>query len=346
MKRSFGRTSGGREAGLYIIKNDRGMEAAVTDYGASLVKLLVRDREGVPRDLVLGYDDVRGYEQGEESMGGTVGRVANRIGAGRFRLGGRDYQLTVNSGPNTLHGGRDFYVHRLWESRQESDSSVSFALDSPDGDQGFPGFLRVIVTYALTPDNTLLITYRARCDSDTPVNLTNHSYFNLAGHDSGSVLSQRVMVEADRITETDAFSLPTGSFLELEGTPMDFREEKALGKDIDLDYQPLLYGNGYDHNYIIRGEGYRQAARIYCPETGIEMTVSTDLPGLQLYTANYLNHEPGKGGACYQARDAVCFETQFYPDSVNKPHFPGGILRAGENYFSRTGYRFSLRTGR
>lgn len=341
MRSSFGILSDGRKAGLFRLANGKGLRAEVTDYGAALRGLMVPDKKGMIRDVVLGYDDAAEYERGTESFGGTVGRVANRIGGGSFCLGGRSYRLTANNGPNTLHGGRDFYVHRLWEVLSEGESSVIFGLDSPDGDQGFPGNVHITVTYTLTEDDELQIEYRALSDADTPLNLTNHSYFNLAGHDSGSVLSQFAAVYADSITKTDKNSLPDGAFLTVEGTPMDFRQPKRLGQDIEKNYESLHIGNGYDHNYVLNGQGYRKVAELFCQETGIRMAVSTDLPGLQLYTANYLDHEPGKGGAVYHRRSAVCFETQFYPDAVNRADFPGGVIRAGEPFISRTGYRFS-----
>lgn len=346
MRKPFGTTADGKEAGLYILRNSREMKAAVSDYGATLVQLNIKDKKGVIRDMVLGYDDVAGYEKGQESFGGTVGRVANRIGQGRFTINGRNWQLSTNNGPNTLHGGRDFYVHRLWTLEAESDDSVTFGLESPDGDQGFPGNVHISVTYTVTEKNELRIDYKAKADADTPLNLTNHSYFNLGGHDSGCVLSQIVTIHADQITENDQNSLPTGAFLKVEGTPMDFCRPKELGQDIQEKYKALIFGNGYDHNYVINGTGYREAAVMYCKETGIKMTVSTDLPGVQVYTANYLDKEPGKGGAVYHARDAVCFESQFFPDAINKENFPGGALKAGEIFISTTAYGFSVKDQR
>lgn len=341
----FGTTSEGNKASLYILTNKNGMKAAVTDYGAALVHLKMYDKQGIYRDLVLGYDDVSGYELGTESFGGTVGRFANRIGRGRFMLNGNTYQLSLNNGPNTLHGGRDFYVKRLWDvsgTEMKQSQAITFCLKSPDKDQGFPGNVTIAVTYSLTDDNELHIDYQAESDADTPLNLTNHSYFNLGGHDSGSVLSQYVQLYADQITEPDENSLPTGRFLNVKGTPMDFTSAKPLGQDIFKEDELLKIGNGYDHNFVIKGSGYRDAGSLYCPETGIKMLVKTDLPGIQMYTANYVNQVKGKNGAVYQARDAVCFESQYYPDAINKENFPGGILKAGEVFRSRTSYCFSL----
>ena len=348
MRIPFGTLSDGREAGLYLLKNSRGTEAAVTDYGAALVRMMVCDKEGERRDVVLGFECAADYEKAHGSVGATVGRFANRIGKGSFTLDGITYQLTRNNGPNTLHGGRDFYVQRMWDLVEDKESAVTFSLKSPDGDQGFPGNLNVMVTYNLTEDDELMIHYAARSDKDTPLNPTNHSYFNLAGHNSGSVLSHMLTVHADQITEPDENNLPTGNYLPVEGTALDFRRPKALGKDIDDDCPSLIIGNGYDQNYVLSdstdqaGERhYREAAILFCEESGITMTMSTDLPGMQLYTANFLSSDHGKGGACYRPRYAVCLESQYYPDSVNKAHFPGGILKAGESFESRTGYRFS-----
>jgi aldose 1-epimerase len=343
MHRSFGKTKDGREAALYIIKNSKGMEAAVTNYGAALVELKVPDKAGSFRDVVVGYDQVNGYEKNGGSVGGTVGRFANRIGKGHFTIDGIEYQLTTNNGPNTLHGGRDFYIRRHWDLEKEQDHSVTFCLHSQDGDQGFPGNADIRVTYTVTEDQELRIDYKAISDADTPLNLTNHSYFNAAGHDSGSVLNQLVLVEADEYTETDELSLPTGRLIQVDGTPMDFRSPKALGRDIEEDYAALSYGSGYDHNYVIRGQGFRKAAELYCPDSGILMTVKTDLPGLQLYSANHLGPVEGKGGVIYQPRHAVCFETQYYPDAINKESFPGGLLKAGEEFASTTVYAFSVK---
>lgn len=342
MKHSFGNTSDGRQAFLYTLSNARGTQASLTDYGASLVRFIFKDKNRIPRDLVLGYDDVSGYEKGDSFFGATVGRVANRIGQGRFTLGEKTYELFRNDGPNTLHSGKDFYGKRLWEVTDLSDSSISFRLFSPDGDQGFPGNLTITVTYTLTEDNRLTIDYEAESDADTPLNLTNHSYFNLGGHSDGSVLSQLALIHADQLTEPDQNLIPNGKLVSIEGTPMDFREEKSLGRDIGKEDYLLKLGNGYDHNYVLSGSGYREAASLFCPETGIRMTVYTDLPGMQVYTSNFLDHEPGKEGAVYCSRDAVCFETQYFPDAINKENFPGGLIKAGEVFRSRTCYGFSV----
>ena len=342
MRQFFGKTSDGKDINLYILQNSRGTRAEITDYGATLVRFILKDKKGIDRDLVLGYDDASGYGRGDCFFGSTVGRVANRIGKGRFVLDGKTYELTKNDGPNTLHGGRDFYNKRLWNTEEETEHSVRFHLFSPDGDQGFPGNLHITVTYTLTEEDELNIDYTAQSDRDTPLNLTNHSYFNLGGHGSGSVLDQCLVLHADQVTETDENLIPTGNLISVEGTPMDFRRSKPIGQDIREEYYLLKTGKGYDHNYVLSGSGFREVAALVCRQTGIGMTVRTDLPGMQVYTSNFLDHEPGKDGAVYGFRGAICFETQYFPDAVNQEDFPGGVLKAGEKYQSRTSYTFSV----
>ena len=370
---TFGKLNDGRTAGLYILRNSSGMSAALTDFGAALVSLAVPDRNGDLRDVVLGHDDAAGYEEGHGSIGATVGRVANRIGGARFSLNGKEYALTANNGPNALHGGRDPYSKRLWSvkipfrevssrdilasSAPESISDgvsqlarsnianrqVVFCLDSPDMDQGFPGRLHVEVAYTLTDEGELHIDYLAGADADTPLSLTNHSYFNLNGHESGSVLGHIVHIEAEGYTPSDPDLLPYGTVESVAGTPMDFRIPKMIGRDIDADFIALRNGRGYDHNYVIAGEkgAYREAASLFSRESGIRMEVLTDMPGLQFYTANFMKGQVGKDGVIYGPRSAACFETQYWPDSVNRENFPDCILRAGEVFRSRTTYRFS-----
>ena len=388
--RDFGKLRDGRHASLFILRNADGTSAAVTDFGAALVSLRVADKDGLFRDVVLGYDDVSGYEAGQSSLGATVGRFANRIGGARFAMNGKTYELTANNGPNALHGGCDHYVSRLWETRipfgkintneiykqyaveslndrwpagvqkNITGDAVTFCLDSPDGDQGFPGDLHIEVTYTLTGDNELHIDYLASlADSgkdagaerlSTPLNLTNHSYFNLNGHNSGDVYEQIVKIEADKFTPNDKWSLPTGELRAVEGTPMDFTSPKKIGQDIHTDDEQIEIGCGYDHNFVLRGEmasdgmcSYRECASLYSPQSGIRMRVLTDLPGMQLYTGNFLGEKNGKGGAYYGTGNGVCFETQFWPDSVNREEFPGGVLQEGRVFSSRTTYAFSCR---
>ena len=340
MTHSFGMTSKGEEARLFTIQNGKGMEIKVSDYGAALVQVRVPDKEGRLLDVVLGYDDVQGYEAGNAFFGATIGRVANRIGNGEFQLGGRTYELTRNDGQNTLHGGRDFYNKRIWKTGKTGEDHVEFLLDSPSGDQGFPGNVKISVTYTLTKDNEIKIQYRAVPDADTLINLTNHSYFNLSGHASGTVLAQEVMLDADAYARADSQSIPTGEIVPVSGTPMDFRQLKPIGAEIDEAYEALEFGKGYDHDWVLNKKGYRKAAFMRSKESGIAMEVYTDLPGLQFYTANFVDHEKGKEGAVYNMRQAACFETQYFPDAVHKDHFEGPEVKAGEIYETTTAYRF------
>ena len=340
MTHSFGMTSKGEEARLFTIQNGKGMEIKVSDYGAALVQVRVPDKEGRLLDVVLGYDEVQGYEAGNAFFGATIGRVANRIGNGEFQLGGRTYELTRNDGQNTLHGGRDFYNKRIWKTGKTGEDHVEFLLDSPSGDQGFPGNVKISVTYTLTKDNEIKIQYRAVPDANTLINLTNHSYFNLSGHASGTVLAQEVMLYADAYARADSQSIPTGEIVPVSGTPMDFRQLKPIGAEIDEAYEALEFGKGYDHNWVLNKKGYRKAAFMRSKESGIAMEVYTDLPGLQFYTANFVDHEKGKEGAVYNMRQAACFETQYFPDAVHKDHFEGPEVKAGEIYETTTAYRF------
>lgn len=340
MVREFGRTAEGKEAKLYTLKNKGGMEIAVTDYGAALVKVLVPDKDGKAKDVVLGYDRASDYEAGGVYFGATVGRVANRIGGASFSLNGKEYKLTANDNQNSLHGGRDYYNKRMWSVEDLTEQKAVFCLESPDGDQGYPGAVKVTVTYELTDDNELTIHYHAVSDADTLLNLTNHSYFNLSGHASGTVLGQEVFIAAEAFTRADAESIPTGELVPVAGTPMDFREYKAIGAEIEKDYEALILGQGYDHNWALDGTGMRTVAGMRSKETGIVMEVLTDLPGMQFYTGNFIISEQGKEGAEYKRRHGACFETQYFPDAVHKEHFAGPAVKAGVPYDTVTVYRF------
>ena len=374
----FGKLADGRSAGLYILESSDGMRAAVTDYGAALVSLAVPDGKGRLRDVVLGHDDASGYETGSGHIGASVGRFANRIAGAGFELNGHTYELTANNGANCLHGGRDFSKNRLWgvkidftsvrsgdimaayasESISDKDpslglkglhdDSITFCLDSPDGDQGFPGNMHIEVTYSLPGNGKLRIDYRAVSDADTPVSFTNHSYFNLNGHDSGTVMGHVARINAEYYTPVDAGLIPLEEPAPVAGTPFDFREDKMLGRDINADNEQIAFGGGYDHNFVIGEEvGERtiqEAGILYSEDSGICMTVLTDMPGMQVYTANGLKEEPGKDGAVYGRRSAVCFETQFRPNAINSTDpdvRKGCILKAGEEFISSTIYRFS-----
>lgn len=339
--KKFGVTEKGEKPYLYTMQNDKGMQVSVTDYGATLVKVCVPDREGKLTDVVLGYDDAAGYERGGLFFGATVGRSANRIGGAQFEIKGVKYSLEKNDNGNNLHSGMDYYQQRMWEVVENADDHVTFLLHSPDGDQGYPGALDMYVTYSLDEENTVTIHYQAVPDQDTIINMTNHSYFNLNGHDSGDVLGHTVRLEADCFTPADNESIPTGEIRSVEGTPMDFREGKAIGKEIDADDEQIRFGGGYDHNWVLKNEGrFDKVAEVTADRSGIVMEVYTDLPGVQMYTANFVEGEPGKEGACYGKRSAVCLETQYFPDAVHHENFPGPICKAGEKYDTRTAYRF------
>ena len=336
MKANFGKNSE-----LYTLENKNGMKIAVSDFGATLVKILVADKEGKERDVVLGYDDAEGYDKGDKFFGAIVGRIANRIGGASFELNGKRYDLVKNDNDNNLHSGIDFYNKRVWEVKEAAEDHVTFALNSPHMDQGYPGNFKIEVTYTLTDDNEIKIHYNGTTDQDTIVNMTNHSYFNLNGEDSGSVLSQKVWLDADAFTRANNFSIPTGEILPVEGTPMDFRVEKTLGRDIDNDYEALNFGHGYDHNWVLNGSGYRKVGTLTSDESGIKMEIFTDRPGVQIYTGNFIEDAVGKSGHVYADRSAVCFETQLFPDAVNKEMFESPVLKAGEVYESTTTYRFT-----
>lgn len=342
----FGEMPDGRQVDRYTLTNGNGVSASFTNLGAIWVSMMVPDKDGDLADVVLGYDTVEKYLVNVPHFGAVIGRNANRIGNAGFTLNGTRYELYANDGPNNLHSAPDFYRTRIWEVELDeggAGSRISFFLNSPDGDQGYPGNAGITVSYTLTEENEVKIQYRMVSDQDTVANLTNHSYFNLAGHNSGPVLDHQVWIDADDYTPVDSVLIPTGAILPMKGTPMDFTEAKAIGRDIGQDYEQLAMGHGYDHNWVLnhkKGE-VSLCARVCEPKSGRVMEVYTDLPGMQFYTANFLTGEmPGKGEAVYGPRHAYCFETQYYPDGVNKPEFPSPILKAGEEYNTTTIYKF------
>lgn len=341
-KSRFGVLPDGRDVTEYVLKNPGGAWVSILDHGGVVRSICVPDRSGKLTDVCLGYDRIEEYLADDAHLGALIGRFANRIQDGRFELGGKTFQLAVNDPPNHLHGGPGGFDRRLW-SGEAADDRLILRLTSPDGEEGYPGTLRVTVTYRLTDDNALEIGYEAVCDADTVFSPTSHIYFNLNGHDRGSVLGHRLAVDSQAITENDSHSLPTGAYLSVEGTPFDFRKEKPLGRDIDAGHIQLEYGRGYDHNFVLGRPGQpRRAAVLTGDESGIVMDVLTDRPGMQLYTANYLTPRTGKGGARYGQREAVCLETQCFPNAPRHPHFPSPVLARGERFKSRTVYQFSV----
>ncbi len=342
-KEPFGITSQKEDVSLYTLTNKNGMEAKLLDYGATLQSLLLPCEDGSKLDVVLGFETVAAYEVNDPNFGSTIGRNGNRIGKGTFKLNGKEYKLDINDGENNLHGGFAGYHKRMWKTELlEEENSICFSIVSPDGDQGFPGTVKVQVAYTLTDEDELKITYDAVPDADTIINMTNHSYFNLEGQDSNSVLAQKVWIDGDEVTATTEDLIPTGEILSVEGTPLDFRKEKAIGQDISADYEPLVFGHGYDHNWILNHPGtFRKVASLHSDKTGKTMEVYTDLPGMQMYTANFLDGTlVGKGGVAYQQRSGVCFETQYFPDAPNHENFPSTVVKAGERYKTTTVYKF------
>jgi len=337
MEKTFGILPSGQEAKLFTISCG-GITAEITDYGASLVRLLVPDKKGLLADVVLGHDDADGYRLGSGCLGATVGRNANRVKNGTFALGGQAYALEPNEGRNNLHSGPDYYFKRLWKTESVTETSVTLSLHSPHGDQGFPGSADISVTYSLEPVGRLRIAYQAVCDRDTVFNLTNHSYFNLAGHEkTDAAMDQLLTIPGRFFHPDDAESIPTGELRSVDGTPMDFRTPKPIGRDIDMDYEPLRLQGGYDHNWEVF---CNPCAVLTDPVSGRSMSVSTDCPGIQVYAGNFLD-ETGKDGVYYGRRSGVALETQFYPDALHHPDWPQPVTRAGETYRSETVYRFS-----
>lgn len=337
MSEKFGVLPNGTTALLYTITSGR-MKAVFTDLGATLVKLFVPDKNGKLSDVVLGYDDPNQYCASGTFFGAVVGRNANRISGGVFNLNGKQYQMDQNDGRNNLHSGFGFYKNRVWKTQHIEEDSITFELESPHGDQGFPGNARIRVKYTLEQGNTLRITYTGRSDRDTVFNLTNHSYFNLAGHEKPEkAMGQILTMPARFFTPADAESIPMGEKRSVGGTAMDFRTPKAIGQDINREEKPLQLQGGYDHNFEVFAN---PCAILTDPESGRTMAVATDCPGIQLYSGNFLEDEIGKDGVVYCHRSGVCLETQFYPNAINYPQWPQPVTRAGEKYCSETTFVF------
>jgi len=345
-KQSFGMHDG-RAINLYTLTNSHGMEVRAMNYGGIIVSIRVPDRKGEFADVVLGHDTLEGYVPNPPFIGAIVGRYANRIANGTFTLDGKKYDLPKNDGPNTLHGGVDKTFNKVvWDDEPLGKHGVAFTYLSKDGEEGFPGNLKVKVTYELTDENALVIHYEATTDKATPINLSQHSYFNLAGEGSGDILNQELMLNADRFTPVDKNLIPTGELRSVKGTPFDFTTSTKMGARIDDSYDQMVLGHGYDHNFIInrKGEGLTLAARAYDPTSGRVLEVSTTQPAVQFYTGNFLDGTvTGKQGHVYKRRNAFCLETQHYPDSPNHPDFPTTILKPGETFKSETVFKFSTK---
>jgi aldose 1-epimerase len=347
-KAPFG-TVDGQSVDLYTLRNVHGVEVKITNYGGILVSLKVPDRNGKFDDVVLGFNDLDTYLKGHPYFGALIGRYGNRIAKGRFTLNGVEYKLAVNNGENTLHGGLKGFDKVVWtgkEMKTKAGPAVVLTYLSKDGEEGYPGNLNVRVVYTLTNNNEIKLDYSATTDKDTVINLTEHSYFNLAGEGSGDILNTIVTINGNRFLPTDAGSIPTGELRNVKGTPFDFLTAHAIGERINLDEEQLKLGNGYDHTWIINGRPgtLRLAATAYETTSGRTMQVWTTEPGVQFYTGNFLDGTlTGKSGKIYQRRFGFCFETQHYPDSPNHPAFPTTTLKKGATYRSTTIYRFSNR---
>ncbi|MFN0086095.1 MAG: aldose epimerase family protein [Blastocatellia bacterium] len=345
-KEIFGKTADGQEVEIYTLTNGNGVEARIMTYGAIVVSLKAPDPTGKMEDVVLGFDDLDSYLKGHPFFGAVAGRYGNRIGKARFTLNGMDYKLAANNGPNSLHGGTKGFDKHVWKAKpgaSKDGASLELSHISRDGDEGYPGTLSVRVTYTLTSDNGLRIDYFATTDKDTVVNLTNHSYFNLAGAGKGDILGHRVMINADRFTPVDETLIPTGELRSVKGTAFDFTTMTAIGARVDADEEQIRFGKGYDHNFVLNGRAgtLRLAAKAQDPGSGRTMEVWTTEPGVQFYIGNFLDGTKiGKGGKAYQRRFGFCFETQHFPDSPNKPAFPSTVLKKGGQYRTTTIFKF------
>ncbi len=339
-KRPFGKTRAGEPVCCWTLRNRSGMTAEILTYGGILRALHV-PVASITRNVVLGFDDMAGYEGQTAYIGALVGRVANRIGSARFALDAQEYSLPVNGGPNCLHGGLSGFDKKVW-SAEDVDGALMLSYTSPAGEEGFPGTLKVQVIYTLGEDDSIRIDYRAESDAPTVVNLTNHSYFNLKGAGAGTIEDHEVQIEADYITESDSNSLPTGRLLPVEGTPFDLRQPKPLAEGIAQGHPQLVMAGGYDHNFVLKRRidaELRSAATVICG--GLRLECRTTQPGLQLYTGNFLDEAAVDGRPLFPKRAALCLETQNWPDAPNRPDFPSPVLRPGDVYQQTTIYRFA-----
>jgi aldose 1-epimerase len=345
---SFGSLPDGRPVKQFTLTNANGLELRAITYGGIIVSLKVPDRHGRLGDVVVGHDNMEGYLTRSRFFGALVGRYGNRIANGRFTLDGQEYTLAQNNGTNHLHGGFEGFDKIVWNTIPVNDSrgpSIAFTHTSPDGHEGYPGTLAARITYTLTGDDALVVDYHATTDKPTIVNMTQHSYFNLAGEGSRDILDHRLTIHADHYTPVDTTIIPTGELAPVDGTPFDFRRETPIGARIDADHPQTKLGVGYDHNFVLKrsGNGLAPAVRVVDPDTGRTMDIATTEPGVQFYSANKLDSSfVGKSGHVYGARTAFCLETQHFPDSPNKPHFPSTVVRPGQDYRSTTVFKFGV----
>lgn len=345
-KTAFGKLSSGQEASLYTIANSKGLSLAITDFGATVVSIFVKDKNGDTKDVILGYDDVCGYEKNGCYFGATVGRNANRISDSKIEIDGVVYELENNDRGNNLHSGSNSLSRVIWNVAEHTDSKIVFEYQSPDLEEGFPGNATIRVTFEATEENEFAVSYYAVSDKKTVFNMTNHSYFNLNGHASGTILDQELWIKASGYTPVcDEKSIPTGETLDVEGTPFDFRQMKTVGRDIKADHEQIGYSNGYDHNFVLdrEGEGLEHVGTFFAKASGIQMDVYTDCIAMQLYSANGIAGQIGKGQTQYPDQAAICLETQYFPNAINEPNFVSPVYDAGVPYESKTVYRFSVK---
>lgn len=341
-----GKTPDGATIHLFTLKNKNGVEARVIDYGATIIALIAPDKQGNMADITLGFDNVEDYTRPHPNFGSTIGRYGNRIALAKFSIDGQEYQLAANNGVNHLHGGLKGFGQVMWKGKEitrEDAVGVELTYTSADGEEGYPGKLDVITRFLLNNENELRLEYEATTDKKTVLNLTNHAYFNLAV--SGDILNHELMIMADGFTPVDAGLIPTGEIQSVEGTPFDFRVATAIGARINADDEQIRLGGGYDHNFVFSGpEGMQKRAEVYDPSSGRVLEILTDQPGVQFYSGNFLNGSiTGKGGKVYAKRNALCLETQHFPDSPNQPQFPSTLLSPGETYKTATTWRVSVR---
>lgn len=341
---AFGKLKDGREVKKYTISGSN-IDVSVLTYGATLAEIFVPDKNGNKTDILVGFDDIEGFEERTDYQGVIVGPYANRIGNAQFSIDSKIYRLVANEKDVTcLHSNGEFNT-AVWAAEVVDVNTVEFRYTSPDGLNGFPGNIEVSVKYTLTDEDELKLEYSAVSDKKTVINLTNHAYFNLGGYDSGSILNHRISINADKFTPVDELSIPTGELTSVDGTPFDLRNNAVIGEKIDYDCDQLNFTGGYDHNFCINGfdGSLKKAAEVICNETGIKMEVFTDLPGVQFYAGNFLNGATGKAGKPIEKRSGFCLETQFYPDTPNKPDFPQCTYDAGESFKSETIFKFSVK---
>ncbi|MBQ6812057.1 MAG: galactose mutarotase [Agathobacter sp.] len=341
---SFGKTSKGIDAHKYSIENKKGMKVVLTDMGCAVVEIWVKDATGKYRDVALGYDDVQQYEKEGTYFGAIVGRYANRIAGAKFEIDGVEYILDANNNENNLHSGAKGLAREVWKVAEHSDNKIVFTHVAEN--DGYPGVANCQITYEVTEENALVISYLATADKKSPFNMTNHTYFNLNGHDAGTILNHELMIKASGYTPViDDKAIPTGEVATVEGTPFDFRVAKPIGRDIEEEFDQLIFGQGYDHNFALDKEtdGVEKIATAYSADSGITMDVYTDCVGVQLYTGNFLEGDLGKSGHHYERRAGFCLETQFFPNSINEPNFLRPVTEAGEKYQTQTIYKFDTK---